>query len=57
MDRGPIVLQEALAIRPGEREPALRSRIHRIEHQLYPRAIQLMLEDRVRVRGRIVTIR
>ena len=57
MDHGPIVLQEALAIRPGEREPALRSRIHRIEHRLYPRAIQLMLDGRVRIRGRIVTIR
>ncbi len=56
MDRGPILLQEALAIRQGERAAGLLRRIHRIEHQLYPKAIGLMLTGRVRLRGRSVTI-
>ena len=54
VDHGPIVLQEALAVKPGEREAALLERIHRIEHRLYPKAIALMLERRVRVNGRVV---
>ena len=53
MDHGPILLQEALPIRPGESAAHLRARIHRIEHRLYPRAIQLVLEGRVQVRGRV----
>ena len=56
MDHGPIILQEALAIRPGETVSRLLARLHRIEHRLYPRAIQLMLDGRVRVRGRHVII-
>jgi phosphoribosylglycinamide formyltransferase-1 len=56
VDHGPIVLQEALAIRPGETEASLLKRVHRIEHRLYPRAIQLMLDGRARLKGRRVII-
>lgn len=57
VDHGPILLQEALPIRPRETEAQLLARVHRIEHRLYPKAIQLVLEGRVRVQGRRVTIR
>lgn len=56
VDQGPIVLQEALAIKPGETESNLLQRLHHIEHRLYPKAIQVVLEGRVRVRGRQVRI-
>ena len=56
VDRGPIVLQEAVPIRPGETAAALLARVHRVEHRLYPRAIRMMLEGRVRVIGRRVRI-
>ena len=56
MDHGPIVLQEALAIHSGETETRLASRVHRVEHQLYPRAIGLMLAGRVTIRGRTTRI-
>jgi len=52
VDHGPILLQEALAVRRGETESKLLARLHRIEHRLYPKAIQLMLDGRARVRGR-----
>lgn len=55
MDHGPILLQEALPIKPHETESALLERLHRLEHRLYPQAITLMLERRVRVIGRRVT--
>ena len=52
VDHGPIVLQEAVRIRPGDTETRLLARVHRVEHQLYPQAIRLMLEERVRIAGR-----
>ena len=54
VDHGPIILQEALAIQPGETEAHLLARLHRIEHRLYPKAIRLVLQGRVRVIGRAV---
>ncbi len=52
MDHGPILLQAALPIRPSETEAQLLVRVHRLEHRLYPRAIQWMLDGRVTLRGR-----
>jgi len=52
VDHGPILLQEAVPIRQGETEAQLLTRIHRVEHRLYPRAIRLLLEGRLRRRGR-----
>ena len=56
VDHGPILLQETVPLRPGDTYARLLARIHRVEHRLYPEAIRLMLEGRVRVRGRIVTV-
>ncbi|MBI3011282.1 MAG: phosphoribosylglycinamide formyltransferase [Candidatus Omnitrophica bacterium] len=56
MDHGPIILQEALAIRPGETATSLLARLHTMEHRLYPQAIHLMLAGRVKVEGRTVRI-
>ncbi len=57
VDHGPIIVQEALAIRPGESAVSVLARIHRIEHRLYSKAIGLVLAGRVRVAGRTVAIR
>ena len=57
VDHGPIVLQEAVTIRPDDTEASLLARLHRVEHRLYPRAIRLVLEGRVTVRGRLATVR
>ena len=57
VDHGPILLQEALAIEPRDTDASLLTRVHRVEHRLYPAAIRLMLEQGVRVRGRVVTRR
>ena len=56
MDHGPVLLQEAVPIHPEESAERLLARVHRIEHRLYPRAIQLVLDGRVRVRGRTVEL-
>ena len=52
VDRGPIVLQEAVPIRPGDTGATLLKRVHRVEHRLYPRAVQLLLDRRIRLVGR-----
>ena len=57
VDTGPILLQEALAIRAGETASRLLARLHRLEHRLYPAAVRLVLAGRVRVQGRRVARR
>ena len=54
VDRGPILLQEAVRISPSDTERTLLAKVHRVEHRLYPKAIEAMLEGRVRVSGRTV---
>lgn len=54
VDHGPIIAQGAVPIRPRETEGALRVRVHRLEHRLYPQAIGQWLSGRLRVRGRRV---
>lgn len=54
IDHGPILLQEAVTMTPGESPSQLLARLHRVEHRLYPEAIRLVLEGRVRVVGRAV---
>ena len=57
VDHGPILLQEAVPILPGHTEAQLLARVHRVEHRLYPQAIQLVLDGRARIVGRRVQIR
>jgi phosphoribosylglycinamide formyltransferase-1 len=52
VDHGPIVLQEPVHIKEGESEKKLLGRIHKVEHRLYQEAIQLMIEKRIRIKGR-----
>lgn len=54
VDHGPIILQEAVPIHPRDTEASLLTRIHRVEHRLYPKAIGLVLAGRTRVVGRRV---
>ena len=56
LDGGPIVLQEAVGILPGEDEAALAERIHAVEHRLLPQAVRLLAQGRLSVSARTVTI-
>lgn len=55
-DEGPIIAQEAVSIEEDDTVETLEAKIHEVEHRLYPRVIQLIAEDRVRVDGRRVHI-
>ena len=56
-DTGAIIAQEATAILDSDNEKSLAKRIHAIEHQLYPKVIQLIVENKVTFSGRRVLIR
>ena len=55
VDTGPLILQAAVPICDDDDEETLAARILVQEHELYPRAIQLIAEGRVRVEGRRVS--
>jgi phosphoribosylglycinamide formyltransferase-1 len=56
VDHGPIVLQEAVAVEPGDTEETLHERIKAVEHRLYPEAIRLFAAGRIKIEGRIVHV-
>jgi len=56
MDHGPIILQEAVVIEEHDTPESLEDKIHSVEHRLYPKAIQLLAEDRLKVKGRRVEV-
>jgi len=45
VDHGPVLVQEEVPVRRGDTEETLLRRIHRVEHQLYPQAIQTVLSS------------
>ena len=51
MDSGPIVAQGALAVREDDDADTLAARVLAIEHRIYPIALALVAEGRVRVEG------
>ncbi len=56
MDHGPIILKQALKIEEMDSPQSLEAKIHKIEHKLYPRAIKLFLEGKLKIEGRKVRI-
>ncbi len=55
-DAGPIILQAAVEIKEGDTEDTLLERVHAEEHRIYPEAIKLFVEGRLKVDKRRVTI-
>ena len=49
MDSGPIIAQGAVAVHGGDTEATLAARVLSIEHRIYPLALKLVAEGRVRV--------
>ena len=43
VDTGPIIAQECVKIEPGDTLETLEEKIHRVEHELYPRVIRELL--------------
>lgn len=56
MDHGPIILQAAVKVMPGDDRDKLAKRILEVEHQILPRTIQLFAQKRLKIEDRHVKI-
>ncbi len=56
LDHGPILMQQAVPVLEDDTEDTLSSRILENEHQIYPKALKLLCQDRVVVENRRVVI-
>lgn len=56
MDGGPIILQAVVPVEQGDTEETLSARILAEEHRLYPEAIRLYAQGRLKLEGRRVFI-
>ena len=57
IDTGPIIIQSVVPVYEEDTEETLSQRILKEEHRIYPRAIQLYTEGRLKVVGRKVQIK
>jgi phosphoribosylglycinamide formyltransferase-1 len=51
LDHGPIVVQAAVPVLPGDDERALAARVLAAEHRIYPAAVRWFVNDRLRLEG------
>jgi folate-dependent phosphoribosylglycinamide formyltransferase PurN len=51
MDDGPIIAQAAVPVLIDDDEPTLSARVLKAEHRLYPLALKLFAEGKVRMEG------
>ncbi|QNA91146.1 phosphoribosylglycinamide formyltransferase [Massilia sp. Dwa41.01b] len=49
LDHGPVVAQARVAVLPGDTADSLAARVLVEEHKLYPMAVRLFVEDRLRI--------
>lgn len=56
LDSGPIVIQAAVPVLDGDTAETLSKRILREEHRIYPQAVQLYAEGRLKIDGRRVIV-
>jgi len=56
MDSGPIILQQAVGIKESDTLESLEKKIHKVEHKLYPQAIRLYVEGKLKIEGRKVVV-
>ena len=56
LDSGPIVLQRVVNVMDSDTEEELSARILRKEHELYPKAVRLFAEGKIKIIGRKVIL-
>ena len=52
MDSGPAIVQGAVPVRDDDTAGALAARVLAVEHRIYPQALKLLAQGRVRIVGR-----
>ena len=56
LDHGPIVIQAAVPVLPGDDEDSLAARVLQAEHRIYPQAVRWVAEDRLVIENGIVRV-
>ena len=56
MDSGPVIVQGAVPVIAGDTEATLATRVLKIEHTIYPMALKLFAEGRVRIENGVCVI-
>lgn len=56
MDSGSIIIQAAVPVHHGEPLDDLKDRIHRMEHRIYPQALQWLAKGRLQQEGRCIRV-
>jgi phosphoribosylglycinamide formyltransferase 1 len=49
LDAGPVIAQASVPVHPGDTAETLAARVLEVEHKLYPEALRLVAEDKVRL--------
>jgi phosphoribosylglycinamide formyltransferase-1 len=56
-DAGPIVLQKSISIKGAQNAEEIAKRVLKIEHEIFPQAVKLLVEDQLKVEKLRVTIK
>ena len=56
VDGGPIIVQRAVPVEEGDTGQALADKIIKFEHEIYPEAVRLFVEGKLKVEGRVVHV-
>ena len=57
LDHGPIIIQAAVPVLPGDTEESLSERVLQQEHRIYPQALAWLAADRLELAAGVVRIR
>jgi phosphoribosylglycinamide formyltransferase-1 len=47
LDNGPVIVQGAVTVMPGDKEEELSARVLEMEHRIYPQAVRWLVEGRI----------
>ena len=51
LDAGPVIAQASVPVHPGDTPQALAERVLEVEHKLYPEALKLLAQDKVKLQN------
>ena len=57
IDDGPIIIQAAIRVLPGDTPARLAARVLKYEHRIYPEAVRLIAKGQARVAGNVVRVK
>ena len=52
LDAGPVILQSSVEVEENDSLEAVEEKIHKVEHKLYPEAVRLFAQGKLKIEGR-----